>query len=177
MGGVVAFAGSRSVVSPLVTPAVRAVLASGRSLVVGDAAGVDAAVAAVAGAAAQVVACGAGGRWAPAVRTRAVVAAALAGGPGSALVAFPAGPCPEVCRPVPGAALSGRVTGGGSGSWLAVALAVGAGLPVVVFLPAGVAPPAWPGGSWVPAAASGPWAAAVRWSPALLFGIPCGSSR
>ena len=66
MGGVVAFAGSRSVVSPLVTPAVRAVLAAGRSVVVGDAAGVDAAVAAVAGAAARVVRCGAGGSWVPA---------------------------------------------------------------------------------------------------------------
>jgi hypothetical protein len=124
MSGVVAFAGSCSVVSPLVQPAVRAVLASGRSVVVGDAAGVDAA-----GSAARVVSRGGGGRWAPAVRTRAVVAAALAGGPGSGLVAFPSGPCPAVCRPVPGPLSSGRVSGGGSGSWLAVALAVGLGLP------------------------------------------------
>ena len=45
----------------------------------------------------------------------------------------------------------GRVSGGGSGTWLAVALAAGAGLPVVVFLPAGVSAPVWPGGSWAPA--------------------------
>jgi hypothetical protein len=65
------------------------------------------------------------------------------------------------------------VAGGpGSGSWLALALAVGAGLPVVVFLPAGVAAPAWAGGSWVPAAASGVWASALRWSPSLLAGLP-----
>ena len=83
----------------------------------------------------------------------------------------PGGPCPAVCRPVAGPLSVGRVPGGGSGSWLAVALAAGAGLPVVVFLPAGVAPPAWPGGSWAPAASSGVWAAALRWSPSALAGV------
>jgi hypothetical protein len=106
-----------------------------------------------------------------AARSRSVVAAAVAGGPGSGLVAFPGGPCPAVCRPVAGRLSSGRVSGGGSGSWLSVALAVGTGLPVVVFPPAGVAPPAWPGGSWVPAASSGVWAAAVRWSPSAFAGV------
>ena len=118
------------------------------------------------------------GRSAFAARTRLVLAASVAGGPGSGLVAFPSGPCPAVCQPVAGgpsgALFSGRVTGGGSGSWLAVALAVGAGLPVAVFLPAGVAAPAWAGGSWVPAASSGVWASALRWSPSLLVGIPAG---
>lgn len=100
-----------------------------------------------------------------------MLAAAVAGGPGSGLVAFPGAPCPAVCRPVAGPLAVGRVSGGGSGTWLTVALAVGAGLPVVLFLPAGVAAPAWPGGSWLPAASSGVWAAAVRWSPSLLAGV------
>jgi hypothetical protein len=205
VSGVVVFAGSRSVVSGLVSPAVVSVLASGRDVVVGCARGVDAAVAATvcgwglgrrlgvfavspvpaASWAAAAAADGASvvrvprsaGRAAFAVRSRLVLAAAVAGGPGSGLVAFPSGPCPAVCRPVVGPVFSGRVSGGGSGSWLAVALAVGAGLPVVVFLPAGPSAPAWAGGSWVPAAASGLWASALRWSPSLLFGIPSGPGR
>jgi hypothetical protein len=60
------------------------------------------------------------------------------------------------------------VVGGGSGTWLAVALAVSSSLPVVVFLPAGVLPPAWRGGSWAPAASCGLWSAAWCWSPAQL---------
>jgi hypothetical protein len=95
----------------------------------------------------------------------------VAGGPGSGLVAFVGGACPAACRPVAAPLSSGRVVGGGSGSWLAVALAVGAGLPVVVFAPAGVSLPAWSGGRWVPSAASGVWAAGWRWVPSALFGL------
>lgn len=168
MGGgcvvaVVAFAGSRSVVPPALVPVVRSVVASGRSVVVGCAAGADAAVAAAAPGAVVVSASGSA-RWSLAARTRRVVAAAVAGGPGSALVAFPSVACPPACVPGPLAS----VVGGGSGTWLAVALAVSSSLPVVVFLPSGVAPPAWPGGVWLPAASSGLWSAAVRWSPAQL---------
>jgi hypothetical protein len=190
--------------SGLVSPAVVSVLASGRDIAVGCARGVDAAVAATvcdwglgsrlgvfavspvpaASWAAAAAADGASvvsvprsaGRAVFAARSRLVLAAAVAGGAGSGLVAFSSGPCPAVCRPVPGL-FAGRVSGGGSGSWLAVALAVGAGLPVAVFLAVGVSAPEWAGGSWVPAAASGVWASALRWSPSLLFGIPSGSGR
>lgn len=154
---VVAFAGSRSVVPAVVAPAVRAVQASGRSVVVGCAPGVDAAVAAAAPGA-VVLSASSSAPWALAARTRLVVAAAVAGGPGSALVAFPSGPCPVGC--VPGASVSGS----GSGTWLAVALAVSSSLPVVVFLSSGVSAPAWPGGSWV-VAGVGVWSGAVRWAP------------
>jgi hypothetical protein len=132
-------------------------------VVVGCAAGVDAAVAAAAPGALVVRSSGSS-PGALAARTRRVVAAAVADGPGSALVAFPAGACPAACVPGRPAA----VVGGGSGSWLAVALAVSSFLPVVVFLPAGVVPPAWPGGAWARAASAGLWSGAVRWVPAQL---------
>lgn len=200
MSGVVAFAGSRSVVPPAVVPAVGSVLASGRSVVVGCAGGVDAAVVAAVVAAgassrlsvlaafpasaarvlASVVAAGGSpasvslasdsAGLAPGLalawRTRSVVAAAARGGPGSALVAFPSGPCPAACRPGP------SPVGGGSGTWLAVALAVGAAFPAVVFLPPGVPAPPWAGGRWAPAAGSGVWSAAVRWVPVQPVVVP-----
>ena len=196
VSGVVAFAGSRSSVSPLVASAVRSVLASGRDVVVGCARGVDQAVAAevvgsghaarlgifavapvpagswaaasAASGASVVWVPGSAGRAAFAVRSRLVLAAAVAGGPGGGLVAFPSGPCPAVCAPHWGMAVErARVTGGGSGTWLAVALAVGAGLPVALFLPPGVSLPCWSGGDWLTSPDfPGVWSRSYLWLPA-----------
>jgi hypothetical protein len=64
--------------------------------------------------------------------------------------------------------------GGGSGTWLAVALAVGSGLPVALFLPSGIPLPRWVGGSWArPWVRPGLWALAWSWEPGPL---PLGSS-
>ncbi len=205
MSGVVAFAGSRSVVSPLVVPAVRSVLASGRDIVVGCARGVDRAVAAEvvgSGHAARLgvfaVAPVPGGSWAAAAaesgavvawgcggvpgragfahRSRLVLAASVAAGAGGGLVAFPSVPCPAVCAPAWGSAVeSAPVVGGGSGTWLAVALAVGAGLPVAVFAPLSFLP-SWGRGAWVSGAASGVWSACWRWDPAALSLPGCPAS-
>lgn len=148
--------GSRSVAPSGVAPCVRGLVAAGHQLVTGCAAGVDSAVRAAAPGCVVVRAAGPAG-WQLAARTRSLVAL-LAASPGSRLVAWPSGACPAVCAP-------GSASAGGAGTWLAVALAVSAGVPVLVVLPAGVAAPAWPGGAWAPAAACGPWAAAVTWQP------------
>jgi hypothetical protein len=195
-----------------VAPAVRSVLAAGRDVVAGCARGVDRAVAAeVVGSglaerlgvfavapvpaeswAAAAAAAGASVVWVPrsagraafAVRSRLVLAAALAGGPGGGLVAFPGGPCPAACLPDWGAAPEqARVSGGGSGTWLAIALAVGAGLPAAVFLSGGVPVPPWPGASWAGLAELGVWSRAVSCRsdqlrfPGWAGGIPFGGSR
>jgi hypothetical protein len=101
------------------------------------------------------------GRGALPARASACVRACATAGPGSGWVAFVAGPCPAGIVP---ARLwrSGRPA---SGSWSEIALAVGLGLPVVVFWCAPCAPmlPAW-GGSWVPAG-RGVWASGWRFVP------------
>jgi hypothetical protein len=149
--------GSRSVVSPGVAPCVRSLVAAGHQVVTGCCpSGVDAAVRAAAPGCGVVRAAGRH-PWQLAARTRSLVAQ-LAASPGSQLVAWPSGACPAVCSP-------GSASDGGAGTWLAVALAVSAGVPVLVMLPPGVVAPAWPGGSWAPAAACGSWAAAVIWRP------------
>jgi hypothetical protein len=80
------------------------------------------------------------------------VSSALAGGAGSALVAFPGGPSPAA------------VPSGGSCVWFAVACGVAVGLPVVVFAPSSSWLPSWPGVRWRLAAwpFAGGWSAAVR---------------
>lgn len=65
---------------------------------------------------------------------------ALASSPAPVLVSAPAVACPAGL--VPSASSSRCFCGLGSGSWAGVAFAVGVGLPVVLFLPAGVVPPA-----------------------------------
>lgn len=83
----------------------------------------------------------AGAVGALALRSAACVRSVSPGRRGLLLV-LPSGPCPSAVRP-------GRsFRGGGSGSWGSAALAVGLGRRVVVWLPAGVAPPAWAGFSW-----------------------------
>ena len=77
-----------------------------------------------------------------AVRAAAMVRA-LASSPSPVFVCFPGRSCPPLLVP----ARSWR--GGGSGSWSECSLAFGLGVPVLVFLPAGVLPPSlW--GSWQP---------------------------
>lgn len=94
-------------------------------------------------------------------RSEALVRAVAASPGRRGLVAFVSSPCPLDVAP------SARFAGRGSGSWGAVALAVGLGLPVVVF-PCGLGPsalPGWWGGHWVPVASSGLWARAFRFVP------------
>lgn len=159
----VAFVGSRRV-SPVraVSLAVFAVEAAGFRVATGCARGVDAVVRSA--AAAPAVFAVASGRWgrgrgAFAARSVALVRAAVASG-GGALVAFPAGPCPAGVSP----ARSWRSGSPPSGSWSAVALAVGLGLPVFVGS-VGAAAPSLPGwGPWRRVAAgafAGLWALAV----------------
>jgi hypothetical protein len=107
------------------------------------------------------------GRGAFAARSAALVRAVAASGPGAGLVGFVAGPCPAGIEP----ARSWRAGSSASGSWSTVALAVGLGLPVVVFWcssgPAQL--PAWPGGAWAVAGPpGGVWAAGWRWVPGQL---------
>lgn len=77
------------------------------------------------------------GRSAFARRSAAVVAAVPAGG---LLVVVPSGAAPAGV--VPSRSFSG------CGSWGSAALALGTGRRVVLWLPAGVVPPAWAGVSW-----------------------------
>jgi len=77
-----------------------------------------------------------------ALRRRSVAFVRSLARAGGVLVAFPSSPCPPALSP---ASASGSWFG--SGTWGSVCLAVSLGVPVVVFLPAGVRPPAW--GSWL----------------------------
>lgn len=86
------------------------------------------------------------GRAAFAARAAAMVRS-LAGSPSPLFVCFPGCPCPASLRR-PGRSWQSS----GSGSWSECAMCAGLGVPVAVFLPAGVQPPAsW--GSWSPAGA------------------------
>lgn len=64
--------------------------------------------------------------------------------------AFPAQPCPAGLQP--SARPSACFVGFGSGTWASLALALGLGLPSVLFLPAGAPPAGWGlsavGGGW-----------------------------
>lgn len=174
----VGFTGARSLGapwSPLVASVVGSVLAGGRGVAVGCASGADLLVRSAAPGA--LVFSVASGRWgrgrgAFAGRSAALVRAVAASGPGAGagFVGFVSSACPAGVVP----AGSWRSGVPASGSWSTLALAAGAGLPVVVFWcgpwpgPGGSPPlPAWPGGAWSPAAASGCWAAGWLWSPGL----------
>ncbi|MBZ4194833.1 MAG: hypothetical protein LAE24_11095 [Candidatus Contendobacter sp.] len=159
---VVGFSGGRRLspaFRPRVSGVVAAVLAGGRSVVVGCAAGADGFVRGAAPTAKVFSVPGSGRRPAAwfAARSIAMVYEVAAGGPGSGLVVFPAGPCPPGLRPSPSAAAC--FCGLGSGSWASAALAAGLGLPVVVFPCGFSALPAW--GVWLPAG-SGVWAGGFR---------------
>ncbi len=149
----VGFSGSRSP-SPAAVSALRSVFSSVRSggvrVCVGCASGVDRLVrSAFAGSPSLLVFSassprfggGGGFRAALARRSAACVRSVARGGRGL-LVVVPSGACPSGVRPSP------RFRGCGSGSWGSAALAAGLGRRVVVWLPSGVAPPAWSGFSW-----------------------------
>ena len=128
-------------------------LAPSASVVVGCAAGIDG-VACLARPSASVVRASqyGAGAGALAARSTAVVRAVAGGGPSALWLAFPSGPCPGGL--VPSRQSSACFAGHGSGTWASLALAVGLGVPALVFLPAGVpAPPATPQGT---APANGP---------------------
>lgn len=101
------------------------------------------------------------GRAAFARRTEAMVSAVAASGEGAGLVAFPGKACPSGVSPT-----RRWRSAKGSGTWGACALAAGLELPLVVYLPDGVALPAW-WGVWVPAG-EGVWAGGWRLVRGLL---------
>ncbi len=149
----VGFCGSRRLPSsfrPLVFRIVRGVQGSGQGVAVGCAAGADALVRSAARD--PLVFSVASGEWgrgrsAFARRSVALVRAVAASGPGAAFVGFVSVPCPARVVPAP-RWRSGRPV---SGSWSALALASGLGLPVFVFWCGGVGAPPLPGawgGSW-----------------------------
>jgi hypothetical protein len=160
----VGFGGSRSLSSAwsgLVGRVVVAVARAGRGVAVCSGAGASAFVRSACPGA-VVFSPSFAGRGALPARASACVRACAAAGPGSAWVAFVAGPCPAGVVP----ARSWRCGRPASGSWSEIALAVGLGLPVVVFWcgPGPAVLPVW-GGSWVPAG-RGVWAAGWRFMPA-----------
>jgi len=167
----VGFEGSRRLspsFRPLVVRIVRGVLGQGRGVATGCAAGADALVRSAAGDQALVFSVASGqwgrGRAAFARRSAALVRAVVASGPGASFVAFVSAPCPAGIAP----ARSWRSGRPVSGSWSALALAAGLGLPVYVFW-CGSGKPALPAawGSWSPVAA-GPFAGGWELGPAQL---------
>ncbi len=159
----VGFGGSRSLGSAwsgLVGRVVVAVARAGRGVAVCSGAGASALVR-QAWPTALIFSPSFSGRSALPARASAYVKACASAGPGSAWVAFVAGPCPAGIVP----ARSWRSGRPASGSWSEIALAVGLGLPVVVFWCASGSAvlPSW-GGSWVPAG-RGVWALGWRYAP------------
>lgn len=104
------------------------------------------------------------GRGAFAARSSAMVRVVSGSGPGSALAGFVLAPCPPGIAP----ARSWRSGRPPSGSWSALALAVGLGVPVTVWCGSSLCGsaflPAW-GGSWR-IVALGPFAGGWRFVPA-----------
>ena len=107
------------------------------------------------------------GRGSFAARSVAVVRQVAAAG--GLWVSLPGQACPHGLLPSPSqsACFSGR----GSGSWASLAFAVGLGVPALVFLPAGVQPPAgWPLQHVGPFGGGSFWQAPVGGSSPTLFG-------
>jgi hypothetical protein len=148
----VGFSGSRSLL-PCSVVALRRVagfVAPGASVFVGCAAGADAVARSLFPAASVLSASAFGqGRGSFAARSTACVrSVASAGG---CWLAFPCSPCPPGL--VPSSSPSRCFGGFGSGSWSSLALAVGLGVPCLVFLPPLISvPTGWPlvsvGGGW-----------------------------
>lgn len=123
------FSGSRSIV-PAVCGVLAARVPAGASVFVGCAGGVDEFFrSAFPGA--VVFSPSFAGRGGFAARSAACVQAV--GAAGGLWVSFPSGPCPVGLVPC-----SRWAPAGGSGSWGSLALAVGLGVPSLVFAPAGV---------------------------------------
>jgi hypothetical protein len=149
---VVGFSGSRSLsssFSSLVSCIVGGVVASGRGVAVGCARGADSLVRAAYPSA--VVFRVSGPRFPGALVARSVrfVQFVAGSGSGCGLVGFVSVPCPAGL--VPSRFSSRCFAGFGSGTWASLALAVGLGVPVVVFFcHSGMGLlPGWPGGRWV----------------------------
>jgi hypothetical protein len=129
---VVGFSGSRSVVPEFLASLFP--LVSGE-VFVGCAAGVDAVVRG-AFPAARVFRVSGSGRWAFVARSVSFVRSLSAAG--GVLFSFPSGACPAGVVPA-----SRWVSGSSpSGSWSSLALALGLGVPCLVWLPSAVVPPA-----------------------------------
>ncbi len=143
----VGFSGSRNpggIIPPGVLLGAIAAVSPSASVLVGCAKGVDAVVRSAFGSRCQVFSVASGqwgsGRGAFAARSTACVKAVAAAG--GMWVSFPSSACPAGL--LPSASSCKCFSGSGSGSWGSLALAIGSGLPCLVFLPAGVILP----GSW-----------------------------
>ena len=150
----VAFEGSRSLApswSPLVSSLVGSVRSAGFGVATGCAGGLDSLVREVCPSAVVFEVGAFRGRGAYASRSARLLGAS------SKLVAFPSSACPSLCVP------SRSFRGFGSGTWGGIALAVGSGLPVVVFRVGAFELPRWSGGSWVLVGGSSVWARGFRW--------------
>ena len=133
------FSGSRSGVSVSALSAAAALVPAGSSVVVGCARGVDGFFRRAFPGASVFSASSFGvGRASFARRSAACVRAVAAAG--GLWVSFPASPCPAGLRP--SASSSGAFCGLRSGSWASLSLALGSGVPCLVFSPAGV-PSGW----------------------------------
>ena len=112
------------------------------TVLVGCAVGADATARAGAGDAAIIFS--AESRYPPALVGRSIrFVRTLAVAPSPCLISFPVKPCAAHCVPAPDWISSG------SGSWSSAALAANLQLPIFVFLPDNVSPPAlW--GTWLP---------------------------
>ncbi len=150
------FSGSRSLPASfggLVAGLVLSVEKGERGVAVGCASGLDALVRQ---RASSPVVFRAAGRSPGQLVTRSVsmVRAVASSGPGCGLVVFPGCECPAGLEPT--ASASACFRGLGSGSWATAALAVGLGVPVVVFgVPGDSLPYYW--GTWS-VAGTGAWA-------------------
>lgn len=178
MSALVGFCGSRSLpsaFSPLVSSCVSAVSLAGRGVAVGCASGADRFALSAARASGVLVSLFSAssfgsGRSAFALRSSAFVSAVASSGAGCGLVAFVSSACPAGL--LPSSSASRCFAGFGSGSWASVSLAVGLGVPVVVFpcvlagvSPLSVLPSSW-SGSWV-SAGSGVWSLGFRFVPSV----------
>lgn len=164
MATTVAFTGSRALAAAYaaLVGAVVAALPAGAAILVGDAPGADALVRRAAPAARVFAVEGVRYPGALVARSVRMVQALAAAGGVRWLVALAGQPCPAGIVPA-GAWRSGSP---GSGTWSSTALALGLGLgaEVVVICCGPFAPPAWPGGTWVPCGSA--WAAAAAPLPA-----------
>ena len=154
---VVGVSGSRSALPGCVRAVSWAVrqCAPGAAVVTGCASGIDQVARSLAPSALVFRASRFGrGRGSFARRSIAVVRR-VAGSPSALWVSAPGRACPQGL--VPSASSSACFAGFGSGSWASLALALGLGVPALVWLPAGITPPAGWGLSLVCAGRSGAW--------------------
>lgn len=139
---VVAFSGSRSVVPRAALSAVCGRVSPSASVLVGCASGVDSFVASQFGSRAEIFRAesygSVGSSWAARLAARSSAMVRAASVSRGCLVAFPGRVCPSGLFP------SRSWPGGfGSGTWSTLGLAVGLGVPSLLWLPAGIPCPPW----------------------------------